>query len=136
MPGPPRIGRLTGLLCLLALFVGCLSTAHEKEAGARAAEQVESSMGLLDDPYDSVRFVASLALRKRAGYANFDYDFVGTRAMRRSAVERARGVDRTFAVSAASDRSVILLDESGKLDTERFDGLLLQRDNRAVDIRE
>jgi len=90
---------------------------------------------LLDDPYDSVRAVALMALRKHSGLADFDYDFVGSRTQRRNAVKRARA---SFVRASAStfDGSNLLLDPSGKIDTDRFEGLLHERDDRPVDIRE
>ncbi len=92
---------------------------------------------LLDDPYDAVRFVAFLALRKRVAYADFDYDFVGPPSQRRAAVDRARAARRfVYATAVMTDASALLLDSSGAIVKQRFDELLRQRDNRRVDLRE
>jgi hypothetical protein len=91
---------------------------------------------LLDDPYDAVRFVAFLALRKRVQFAGFDYDFVGSRWHRRAAVDRARDAGRFAHAGAPTSESPVLLDATGELIRERFEELLSQRDDRRVDLRE
>jgi len=92
---------------------------------------------LLDDPYDSVRFVASGSLRKRPPFEDFAYDFVGPASQRRGAARRAAaGGAFTHANAAKDNDAAILIDASGSLETERFSRLLRTRDDLPVDLRE
>ena len=92
---------------------------------------------LLDDPYDSVRFVALQALRARDAYASFDYDFVGPPAVRREAARLvAEHAGSRYRAPAEDRRGALLLDEAGRLEQERFARLASERDDTPVSLFE
>ncbi len=93
---------------------------------------------LLDDPYDAVRFVADRSLRRLPEFSAFEYDFVGDRRLRGTAVERA--VDRWRAgrspAEVLQDPTAVLLDAHGSWDEFGVHKLLAQRDDRSVWLTE
>ena len=92
---------------------------------------------LLDDPYDSVRFVAERSLRKRPPFADFAYDFLSPAVERRRATQHAVGGSAFTHANAPEDNgAAILMDGSGSLETERFGRLLRKRDDSPVLLRE
>ena len=91
---------------------------------------------LLDDPYDTVRFLAFRALRSLPGYGDLDYDFVGERPERvASAVEALRAwTASTLARQRRDPQLLFTLD--GSLDTAAMRRLFDERDTRPLFLRE
>jgi hypothetical protein len=92
---------------------------------------------LLEDPYDSVRVVAYLALKKRPEFAEWTYDVMG------SPFERglgAQGAQRVFfeawPTGVRGAPGSVLYDSSGALRVREFERLLSRRDNRRMTLPE
>ncbi len=90
---------------------------------------------LLTDPYEVVRFIGYHSLKELPGFADFDYDYVGSATARR--------VDQLEALSAWNglpDRPTpaesLLIDEQGRLDRERFEELRSRRVDPPVVLAE
>ncbi len=90
---------------------------------------------LLTDPYEVVRFIGYHSLKQLPGFADFDYDYVGSATARR--------VDQLEALSAWNglpDRPTpaesLLIDEQGRLDRERFEELRSRRVDPPVVLAE
>ena len=81
---------------------------------------------LLIDTYDVVRFIGYHSLKELPGFADFEYDFVGSKATqqqgRKSALKRWIQSDNRLPPSAA-----VLIDKDGKLETQRYQLLRQQR---------
>jgi predicted CXXCH cytochrome family protein len=88
---------------------------------------------MLEDPYAMVRYRAARGLQTYPEFSDFKFDYVGALAERLQARRQAGEIWSKMAI-APLDRtgSHILFDASGRLEQERFDGLLRQRDNRSV----
>lgn len=91
---------------------------------------------LLDDPYPAVRYIAHQSLRRQAGFADFEYDFVGDPAQRRAAVERAWAGARTSPMSDEARRKALLQRVEGGPDREAVEAMEARRDERPVHLRE
>ena len=91
---------------------------------------------LLNDPYEAVRYIAYRSLRTVPGYSGFEYDYVADRQAR---VAAALPVLRSWQESAlprAQRDPALLVDADGQLMIERMMGILRQRDNRPLFLRE
>ena len=91
---------------------------------------------LLNDPYEAVRYIAYRSLRTVPGYSGLKYDYVADREAR---VAAALPVLRSWQQSAlprARRDPALLVDTDGQLMTERMMGILRQRDNRPLFLRE
>lgn len=87
---------------------------------------------LLDDPYTAVRFIAARSLRSIPTYSGLKYDCLWP-------PERLRGAREAVIETwepAAGAGSALLLDPTGRLQADRVEQLLQQRDHRPVHIAE
>jgi hypothetical protein len=91
--------------------------------------------GLLDDPYDAVRFVAHKSLKRLPGFASFDYNFVGPPETRTAASIEVR---RTWQQSPGKEpfAPAVLISPNGQLRDAEISRLLKLRDDRPIDISE
>jgi hypothetical protein len=90
---------------------------------------------LLDDPYDTVRFVGHVALRGIPGYADLPYDYVASRAQRLKAVKQLRDTWNGRAASRKENLAV-LIDNQGRLSESIFSRLVKRRNNRPFSMLE
>lgn len=86
---------------------------------------------LLTDPYPPVRYIAFRSLRQLPGYSALPFDFVAPRAELEAAQRRALELFR----SSAALRPELLGNAAG-LDREAFGRLLMQRDDRPMNLKE
>jgi hypothetical protein len=92
---------------------------------------------LLDDPYPSVRYIASRSLRRLPGFAEFPYDYVGEPGARAEARTRAMTIwQSTAAASTNGMTTATLFDSRRQFDSARLGELLRQRDDRSMDLQE
>jgi hypothetical protein len=91
---------------------------------------------LLDDPYDAVRFIASRSLRTLPGFADFPYDTQADATARREAQLRVMGRWDGSRGRASRPGPQLLYASDGNIDVERLLGLLRERDNRNMLLRE
>ena len=125
-----------GMRALMAWSMGWQAAREASGAEGEGDWMIPYLAALLDDPYDSVRFIALLSLRDRPEFAQLDYDFVGP-VHERSAVAKRIGGRATYSHAAMeSDASAILLDASGALDRSAFAKLLGERDDTPLLLRE
>ena len=91
---------------------------------------------LLDDSYDSVRFIASRSLATLPGFDAFPYDFVAPPAERHQAQLRTMSQwDRTRGGSRRTDAQ-LLFNSQGSVDVNAVLRLLKERNTRRVLLRE
>ena len=85
----------------------------------------------LNDPYPAVRWLAWQSLKGIPGVPEFEFDFDGTAAHRRS-------VMRTLSADRPGDTAPprLLTRPDGKLDRQKLDEIIRSRDNRRVEIYE
>ncbi len=93
---------------------------------------------LMDDPYDTVRWMAWDSLRSiNADYAALEYDFVGPVEQRRQQIQRAKEIwSRKQDAASADPRPVLLLNADNTLQRTRFDELLRNRDHTPITLQE
>jgi len=95
---------------------------------------------LLDDPYPAVRFNAARSLHQLPGFADFDYDFVGTAGHRAAAAGRALEIWKNNQPQNTGPRhrvpEHVLLSPDGSLQQAAFDRLRRQRDDKPVRLAE
>jgi hypothetical protein len=89
---------------------------------------------LLDDPYDSVRFVASRSLRSLPGFSAFDYDFIAPSSQRLR--DGARAMEIWRRAGGRRTDAALLFDGGGLLNVDEVSRLLRQRNDRPVHLRE
>jgi hypothetical protein len=90
--------------------------------------------GLLDDPYDAVRFIAGRSLMSIPMYSHLPYDFMAPAATRQAAAAETL---RLWQRNAARTRdSALLFDGNGNLDGVTLTRLLSTRNNRRIALRE
>jgi hypothetical protein len=89
--------------------------------------------GLLDDPYDAVRFIAGRALQSQTEYARVAYDFMASPDLRVAAGHR---VLETWQRHTSSPNPAVLLGPGGAIDGVAVARLLSARDTRRVTLRE
>ncbi len=84
-----------------------------------------------------MRFVAHRSLKRLPGFADFDYDFVGSPDARSAAVKRARKVwEQAQSGEKRPFTRATLIDPGGHVLEDDFQRLLRNRDNRPIDIAE
>ena len=92
---------------------------------------------LLEDPYPAVRFIAYRSLRRHPGFADFDFDFIGSDDD--LAAVRSRVLDRWSRVPGAPDSArdeATLVAPDGTIRAARFDALVKRRNDAQVDLKE
>ena len=92
---------------------------------------------LLDDPYSIVRFMAHQSLSRLPGFADFEYDFIGSKSQQIEAKRRA------LVISQQRSRELggrtlqhVLREPDGTLRQPLIDRLLGERDDRPLSIPE
>jgi hypothetical protein len=93
-------------------------------------------IGLLDDPYDAVRFVAYRSLRTLPGMNRLTYNFMAPHERRLVDVGDALTLWRDAPAPFAKATPAMLYDASGNLNAEAIKRLASQRDDRRVSLRE
>ncbi len=94
------------------------------------------SQGLVD-PYSAVRFISQRSLKRLDGLNDLDYDFIGPESDRLKAMQEARRIWGERSISAnAQARDSVLINREGKVNLERFNHLVRNRDNRSMDLQE
>jgi hypothetical protein len=94
-------------------------------------------IGLLDDPYDAVRFVAYKSLRSLPAMNTFTYNFMAPHDRRLADVGQALTMWQHHRPAADPKLTPALLyDEAGNLNAELLNRLASQRDDRRVSLRE
>jgi hypothetical protein len=109
----------------------------EAQKVSGASWQAPFLAALLDDPYPAVRFSAHRSLRRLEGFADFEYDFIGTPAALSAAPQRARQVwEQTRGGAQRPFVRATLMDAKGQVLDADFQRLLKLRDDRPVFIAE
>jgi cytochrome c552 len=108
-----------------------------RDASTGAGWAMPFLIGLLDDPYDAVRFVAYRSLRTLPGMDKLAYNFTAVHDRRLVDVSEAltiwQGRRERFNAKPAS---AILYDETGNLNADAINRFVTQRDDRRVSLRE
>ena len=92
---------------------------------------------LLEDPYDSVRFIANRSLRKHEGFGDFAYDFIAAPEARRTTALRARSMlEGRRARARTAFASAVLRDADGALVRADLDRLRALRDDSPENLLE
>ena len=90
----------------------------------------------LGDPYPAVRYIAARSLKQATDFRDLPYDFMGPATNRLQGSEKILLRWEADSRPSRVDRSTLLLLENGKLDRARIRALLLERDNRSMDLQE
>jgi hypothetical protein len=90
--------------------------------------------GLLDDPYDAVRFIAGKSLQSLSGYGPIAYDFMAAPDARLAAGGRV--LENWQHRRAVAPNPALLLGPGGAIDGATLTRLLALRDNRRITLRE
>jgi hypothetical protein len=94
-------------------------------------------IGLLDDPYDAVRFVAYRSLKTLPGMEAFKYDFMSPHEKRMASISSALAIWQSRPASSSETLTPSMLYEaSGGLNGAVVKRLAGQRDDRRVSLRE
>ena len=113
--------------------------------GWGAAQEVsgEEWMGrclteLLDDPYAAVRYIAGRSLKRLPGFEELEYDYVAADDDLAAAKALAMEIwsKRAPARATGKPKSELLLRADGSMDEAWMRGLLNERDNKPVFLRE
>ncbi len=91
---------------------------------------------LLNDPYDAVRFMAHRSLKNVPGFTDFPFDFIGSKQHREQASLTVLKRWETGIQPSNSNRTEILLEENGQFQSDVFERLLRDRDNRLINLSE
>ena len=91
---------------------------------------------LLNDPYEAVRYIAYRSLRTVPGHAGLEYDYVASREARVAAALPVLQTWQQRAPAQARRDPALLVDAEGRLMVDRMMGILRQRDNRPLFLRE
>jgi predicted CXXCH cytochrome family protein len=92
---------------------------------------------LLADPYGVVRYVALHGLQTLPGFANFGYNFLEDQDALRGAVRQAvERWEKGLRGPPSRTGENVLIRADGSLDEQKLEGLMEQRDNRPVTIKE
>lgn len=91
---------------------------------------------LLLDPYSVVRFISKRSLKRLPGFAGLSYDYVGPPAERVAAKADALSIWAKQAKSTARAPDEILLETDGSLKESEVSRLLLQRNDRRMELLE
>ncbi|HVY69566.1 MAG TPA: multiheme c-type cytochrome [Verrucomicrobiae bacterium] len=89
---------------------------------------------LLADPYSANRYIAARSLRRLPGFAGMEYDFVGPEAGRTKARDQVLAKWQEDKPDRAG--AEVLLSPAGRLQWEEFNRILLQRDDKSIDLQE
>jgi hypothetical protein len=93
--------------------------------------------GLLDDPYDVVRYIAYRSLRSLPGLGTFTYDFNAPSERRLRDVVQALALwQNTRRPSDSNGDPALLFEQDGSLNAAIVNRLVTERDNRRVSLRE
>jgi Cytochrome c7 and related cytochrome c/Cytochrome c554 and c-prime len=93
--------------------------------------------GLLDDPYDAVRYIAYRSLRSVPGLGGVTYDFIAPSERRLADVAKALSLWQSMRrPSEIRADPALLFERDGSLNAERVKQLVRDRDNRRVSLRE
>ena len=90
---------------------------------------------LMDDPYDAVRFIAYRSLRSLPGMGAVAYDSIASTEQRAAGTAAALRIWEREAANRPTS-SQLLFDSTGTLQADAVAALLLQRNNRPVNLRE
>ncbi len=91
---------------------------------------------LLADPYATVRYIAHRSLRGLEGFQNFEYDYVGSPEHREEAAARAMAQwTKAHAARGRPARDAVLIGTQG-LQSDVFERMLRNRDERVVILAE
>ncbi|MGB0579428.1 MAG: multiheme c-type cytochrome [Limisphaerales bacterium] len=88
---------------------------------------------LLDDEYDTVRYLAGKSLKRVPGYEDLEYDFVGTVEHQQTT---GREVLKRWLTGNREAQADLLIAEDGKVKQAEFNRLLSQRDLRPLLLKE
>ncbi len=91
---------------------------------------------LLEDPYDAVRYIAYRSLRRLPGFADVRYDFLGSEESRQASVAEAMSRWTGALTSRPLSKAAVLIDEAGRILTEKWVRLVNARDDRRVNLLE
>ena len=91
---------------------------------------------LLNDPYEAVRYIAYRSLRTVPGHAGLQYDYVADREARVAAALPVLQAWQQRAPQRTRRDPALLVADDGQLMVERMMGILRQRDNRPLFLRE
>jgi predicted CXXCH cytochrome family protein len=91
---------------------------------------------LLDDPYSVVRYLAYHSIRTLPGFEDFEYDFVARPERRGSVREAVLERWRRSMGGAETFSPETLIGQDGTLAIDRIRALLMERDNRPMDLKE
>ena len=91
---------------------------------------------LLADPYGVVRYVSEKALRSLVDYPDWNYDFLAETEELAKQPEALRSFWSLVGAIDVKRESRVLLKESGVLQRRKLYGLLRERDNRSITIKE
>lgn len=91
---------------------------------------------LLNDPYDTVRFIASRSLRSLPGFASLEYDFAAPAAERVPAALGALQHWRRSDLARQRRDPQLLFDLAGNLQVDVMKRLFSERDTRRLFLRE
>ena len=91
---------------------------------------------LLNDPYEAVRYIAYRSLRTVPGHAGLQYDYVADREARVAAALPVLQAWQQRAPQRTRRDPALLVADDGQLMVERMMGVLRQRDNRPLFLRE
>lgn len=96
-------------------------------------------MQLLLDPYPAVRMIAYRSLRGLPGFADLEYDFVGSRDERLQTVLRAARIWKQLHIDSETNRmtgDAILINPRGRVMQGEMQELLRNRDDRLITLKE
>ena len=121
-----------GLRALTAWSMGWAPAQETSGTGWMVPHLAEA----LNDPYDTVRYIAYRSLRSLPGHASFDYDFVAPANERIATVVPVIQSWRDSPVALERRDPQLLRDASGALRIDRMRRLFDQRDTRPLFLRE
>ena len=126
------LGGDAGLRALTAWNMGWAPAQETSGTGWMVPHLAEA----LNDPYDTVRYIAYRALRTMPAYAGFDYDFVAPADERIATVVPLIRSWRESPVALERTDPRLLVDPSGALRVDLMRRLFDQRDIRPLFLRE
>ena len=92
---------------------------------------------LLDDPYSAVRYIANRSIKTLPGFRAFDSDYVGPAADWKIKKEAALQIWRQHMIpESLVEKPSVLLSPDGRINEDRWNRLLGQRNNRSMDLQE
>ena len=93
---------------------------------------------LLEDPYDTVRFIAHRSLKTFPGFEDFEFDSLGSAQDWRDGRNRAMKIWASHkpGETVTYERAAVLLDEQGRLRDNVVDSFVKRRDKRVISLAE